>query len=473
MSAAISASPLARLAWRPLPLALLLALATGGCVLAPTPTVEELTEQLTARAPLPVEWQAGGGLSGSVEDNWLASFGDAGLEQLVAEAMAYNADLRAAAARVERAAAIVRIASSEFYPSVNLIASESIENTGDSSGLDGWIVNASWEADVWGRVRYGARAERAQYASTAADFEYARQSLAALVAKSWFLATETYLQEALIAEMYEASLSLLTLAEQRYNVGVGGELDVASARVTTLAYRDSLRQVQLAETQALRALEILLGRYPAADISVPNQFGGLAAGVPTGLPSELLERRPDIIAAQNRVAAAFDLVQQAQAARLPRLSLTGGGSSLSSDLFVLEDRDNPVWSLGAQLLAPIFAGGELKANVAIRTAEQEQALAEFVQTTLSAFDDVESALSTELALQDREEILASAVVDAERAVELAETRYRVGSGDLRAVEQEQLDYHAVRMSLLRVQSERRLQRVNLHLALGGNFESTT
>jgi len=145
---------------------------------------------------------------------------------------------------------------------------------------------------------------------------------------------------------------------------------------------------------------------------------------------------------------------------------------VGSDLFILEDRDKPVCSLGAQLLASLFTGGELKANVAVRTAEQEEALAGFVQTALSAFDEVESALSSESALLDREAILQAAVVDARRAVELAETRYRIGSGDLRAVEQEQLDYHAVRMNLLRVQSERRLQRVNLHLALGGDFEAT-
>jgi outer membrane protein TolC len=230
--------------------------------------------------------------------------------------------------------------------------------------------------------------------------------------------------------------------------------------------------VELAREQALRALELLLGRYPSAQIAVPATFDALPPSIPVGLPSELLERRPDMIAAENRVAAAFNLVQEAEAARLPRFSLTGSVSSISSDLFVLTDRDNPVWSIGGSVFAPLFRGGALRAQVVIRTTEQDEAMAGYVQTALKAFGDVENALSSEFALQDREGILDAAVVDAERTVELAETRYRVGSGDLRAVEQEQLRYHSTRMNLLRVRSERRVQRVNLHLALGGSFETT-
>jgi NodT family efflux transporter outer membrane factor (OMF) lipoprotein len=301
---------------------------------------------------------------------------------------------------------------------------------------------------------------------------FARESLAAMVAKSWFLATETLLQRQYLIEMVEAATSLVALAEDRQRIGIGSELDVRSARVSLATYRDGLRQVELAREQALRALELLLGRYPSAQIAVPAMFAALPAGVPVGLPSELLERRPDMIAAENRIAAAFNLVQEAEAARLPRFSLTGSVSSISSDLFVLTDRDNPVWSIGGSVFAPLFQGGALRAQVVIRTTEQDEAMAGYVQTALKAFGDVENALSSEFALQDREGILDAAVVDAERTVELAETRYRVGSGDLRAVEQEQLRYHSTRMNLLRVRSERRVQRVNLHLALGGSFETT-
>jgi outer membrane protein TolC len=151
--------------------------------------------------------------------------------------------------------------------------------------------------------------------------------------------------------------------------------------------------------------------------------------------------------------------------------LSGSVSSISSDVFVLEDRDNPVWSLGGQIFAPLFAGGALKAQVDLRTAEQQQAIAAYGATALQAFGDVEDALASQVALQDRLAILETAVVQAERALQIAETRYRVGSVDLRRVQEQQIAYLGSRMSLIRVRAEQRVQRVNLHLALGGNFDA--
>jgi NodT family efflux transporter outer membrane factor (OMF) lipoprotein len=441
----------------------------GGCVLAPPPTSEELQDTEMGQAPPPAEWTASGASPGSVQDDWLATFADTKLEALVAEAMEFNGDLQAAAARAEQAAAYVRAAGGELFPAVAALGRGGGEMSGDDSGLAGWLVSASWELDVWGRVRYSKRSAEEQYASTEADYFYARQSLAALVAKSWFLATEATLQAALLTQAVDAAAKLQELAERRLQVGIGNEIDVASARVTLQTYRDSLRQVQLAQEQSLRALELLIGRYPSAEILVPVEFSSLISGVPAGLPSELLERRPDVIAAEKRVAAAFSRVKEAQAARLPSISITGSASDISSDLFLLQDRDNPVWSAGGQILAPLFTGGALKAQVEIRTAEQKQAIAHYVQTALNAFGDVENALSSELALKQRESILTAAVVDAARALELAQTRYRVGLGDMRSVQQQQVTYISSKMNLLRVQSEQRVQRVNLHLALGGDF----
>ncbi len=277
------------------------------------------------------------------------------------------------------------------------------------------------------------------------------------------------MQRQLLTEAVDATTKLVDFSERRLKVGIGNELDVISARVTLQTYRDSLRQVQLANEQSLRALELLIGRYPGADIVVPSEFRELGSVVPAGLPSELLERRPDVRAAEQRVAAAFSRVKEAQAARLPKISITGGVSDITSELFVLQDRENPVWSVGGQILAPLFTGGTLKAQVEIRTAEQKQAVAHYVQTALKAFGDVENAMSSELALRQRESILTAAAADAGRALELAQTRYRIGLGDLRSVQQQQVAYLSSKMNLLRVKSEQRVQRVNLHLALGGNF----
>jgi NodT family efflux transporter outer membrane factor (OMF) lipoprotein len=445
-------------------------LAVAGCVAIPPPSAEDLRKDVTANAKLPEQWSAHGAAAGAVADDWLATFSDPQLQALVAEAMQYNGDLRVAAARAEQAAAYIGVAGGARFPQVGATAREGGQTSGDNSGLKGWLLSASWELDLWGRVRYNTRSYKEQYASASADLRFARQSLAAMVAKSWFLATEARLQSELITEMVQASESVLKLADDRSRVGIGSELDVVSARVNLQNLRDSLRQVQLTYEQSLRALEVLVGRYPSAELAVPAQFGNLTGNIPAGLPSELLERRPDVIAAQARVAAAFNRVKEAQAARLPRISLTGSGASISSELFVLQDRENPTWSVGGTILAPLFTGGSLKAQVQVRTAEQKQALALYVQTALRAFGDVENALSSGIALQEREAILSAAVADAARALQLSQTRYQVGSGDLRSVQQQELAYLNTRTNLLRVQSEQRVQRVNLHLALGGNFE---
>ena len=450
-------------------LRLLAVAALAGCALVPPPSQEDLAKEVLPTTPVPPQWMAGHPGAGEVQGNWLATFGDPQLDALVAEAIQYNGDLRLAGARVEQAAAYVRVAGGELYPTVDALARGGGKLSGDNTGLSGVLVSASWEIDVWGRVRYTKRTAEEQYASVDADYIYARQSLAAMVAKSWFLATEAAMQQALLSEMVDSSTRLLDLATNRLHVGIGSDYDVAVARLNLQTYRDSLRQVQLAGEQSLRALELLIGRYPAAELEAPTRFPDLASTVPAGLPSELLERRPDVIAAQKRVAAAFSRVKEAEAARLPRFSLTGGGSSISSDLFVLKDRENPIWSIGGAVFAPLYRGGALKAQVEVRTAEQKQAVAQYVTTALKAFGDVESALSSEFALEEREAILMAAVSDAERALRIAETRYRVGPGDLRSVEQQQLAFHSSRMTLLRVQSERRVQRVNLYLALGGNF----
>jgi len=254
-------------------------------------------------------------------------------------------------------------------------------------------------------------------------------------------------------------------------VGKGDEYDVATGVASLETFRDVVAQLELARSQALRALETLIGRYPAAAVEVPMRFVATLPAVPVGLPSELLERRPDIIAAERRVASAFYGIEEAKAARLPRISLTASLTSISSDLFVLKERNNPIVSFGAGLFAPIFLGGALQAQVEIRNAEQAQAIAEYGRVTTRAFGEVETALSSGFALDERTTILSRAIVQNERAVEFAQVRYRVGSGDLRAVNQQQLALYSARSAQIHVEAERRVQRVNLYLALGGSFEA--
>lgn len=451
-----------------LPAALLaLPLLFAGCALSPPPAREDLAKAELPNAVVPPAFKSGGA-AGTLQSQWLASFNDAELLRLADEALLHNLDLRLAATRVEAAAASARIADGNLYPGVDLAARSKGNATGSSGQLSGAVISASWELDVWGRIRYGARSAESQYASAAADLRAAQQSIVATLAQSWFLAVEAMQQRALLAEMLTAAERLVTLSEQRLNVGAGAEVDVTLARANLETLRDRARQVELAIEQSRRALEMLLGRYPATEIAVATQFASLPPPAITGVPAELLERRPDVIAAERRVAAAFDRVGEAQAARLPRISLSAAASWLSSSIFVLQERDDPTVGLGATLLFSIFNAGQLQAQVELRTAEQKQAAAQWAQTAQRAFNEVEGALSQEAALAARTAILERGVAEQARALTLQETRYRVGSGDLRAVAQQQLSLTDARLALLRVQSEQRVQRVALHLALGGD-----
>ena len=446
-----------------------LAAALAGCVLNPPPTTDELRRDALPHTNIPPGWKAAGGIAAPVADRWLATFDDPALSALVTEALLYNADLQAAAARVERASAYVAAASGAIFPSVGLAATQS-GKSGGGGGLNAVFLNASLELDVWGRIRYGTAAAEAQSAAVQADYAYARQSLAALVAKSWFVAIEAGLQRAIVVDALNSSDSLLNLSQERLRIGNGNEQAVAEARANSGSYRDTLRQVELSREQALRALELLLGRYPAAEIAVAQQLPPIPPAVSVGVPSELLERRPDVVAGERRVAAAFNRIGEAKAALLPRISLTAGGSSISSDVFVLQDRSNPAFSFGANLIAPIYQGGTLRAQVDIRTAEQKEAVANYARIAQNSFAEVENALGAENALRDRDAILAANITDNTRALELVRIQFRVGSADQRAVEQRQLSLYSAQTNRLRVQTERLAQRVNLYLALGGGFD---
>jgi len=449
---------------------LLLATLLSGCALQSPPEHEELRNQALPDYPLPEAYTAAAGPSGEAAGAWLTSFGDPALVQLVHEALIANLDLRVAAARVEQASAAARLAGATLWPQVNAMARGGGALSGDSSGLEGGGIFANWELDLWGRVRYGREAATKQFESTQLDTEYARQSVAALVAKGWFLALEARAQKAIALEMAQASERLGSLARDRLRVGRGDELEVRQADAQSATFRDVVLQLDLAEQHALRSLEALLGRYPAASVALAADLPAMPGPVPVGLPSQLLERRPDVVAAERRVATAFNRVGEARTAKLPRISLTAAVTSISSELFVLQERDNPVVSAGAAITQPLFLGGALQAQEEGRDAELKAAIADYGRVGAKAFGEVEKALSAGFNLEERWTTLSRAVADNARALELAEIRYRVGSGDLRAVQQQQLALFAARSTQLRARTERLVQRVNLHLALGGGFE---
>ncbi len=440
----------------------------AGCSLLTPPTAEELGKDALPNVSVPQQWKQPAD-PGAVTDSEFWKFNDPALAALVQEALTYNADLRAGAARVEQARGYVTVAGADLMPSVAALAKGGGKWSGDYSGMQTALIGATWELDVWGRQRYGARAATDSYASAELDYEYARQSLTAWVVRSWLLAVQTTEQEDLLREMVQSSGKLVEMAQLRLKAGIGDEKDVSQAQANLGEYRDVLRQVQLARTNSLRALEVLLGRYPGAEVRTAARLPAMPGPVPAGLPSELLERRPDVVAAERRVAAAFNLTQEARAARLPKLSLTATFGAVSSDLIVLQNKDNPTFGLGGNLLWPLFTAGALKAQVDIRTAEQQEAVADYATIGLRAFDEVEGSLASESALRERQEILKQVAADNRRSMELATVQYKIGSADLRSVLQEQLRLYGTLMTLVQIQGERLAQRVNLYLALGGGF----
>ena len=452
--------------------ALLAAGLLAGCATKSPPTRAEIHQQSGTLTNLVLtnSWKAAPVSANAIKDNWLTTFEDAQLDALVVEALTNNPDLRVAATKVEQAEQYVQLAKAALRPTVYLLGNGGL-NMGGGDALNAISLGASWEPDLWGRMRYGRNAAQATYASVQADFEFSRQSLAATIARSWFTVTETWQQQQIADAMFKAAQELVTLATQRQNIGAGTEQDVVLARASLGTYQDNARQVRLAHEQALRALELLLGRYPAAELVVRHDLTSLPGDIPAGLPIEMLERRPDMVAAERRVAAAFNRVGEAKAAILPRLILNANVAAIDSDILQLKsDFENPTGGAGGKVLAPIYQGGALKAQARIRTVEQKEAVAQYARLALRALGDVENALAAGQALVDREQVLRKVMADSERALALAQTSYRVGSGDLRAVQLQQLNVHAARLALLRVQSEQLAQRVNLHLALGGSFQ---
>ena len=443
----------------------------ASCALQSPPTLPDIHQQsgTLTNLLLTEPWKAGA-LAGPVTDNWLASFNDTALSALVAEAMANNPDLRVGATRVAQAAQYVELAKAALRPAINFFGTGG-SNMGGGDALQVLSLGVSWEADVWGRLRYSRAAYEATYASAQSDFEFARQSLAATMAKSWFTASETWLQQQIAEEMIVAAAELVTLAERRWQVGIGNEQDVALARANLGTFQDTAKQVRLAHSQALRAVELLLGRYPGAELVARHDLPVLPGPVPAGLPLEMLERRPDMVAAERRVAAAFNRVGEAKAARLPRLTLNANVADIQSDILQLQsDFENPTGGAGANLLAPIYQGGALRTQVEIRTLEQREAIAQYANLALRALGDVENALAAGQNLAERDQLLQATVAFNQRALELAQMNYRVGTIDLRAVQQQQLSVHTSRLTLLRVQSEQLAQRANLYLAVGGSFQ---
>jgi len=448
-----------------------------GCSVALVACVGQPVEKL----PLPVpqkQWSAQYPAATGDPNRWLEDFQAPGLRELIQEALAHNYDLQIAGARLEAARARATISGAPRWPEVDLGFQASRRRfivNGDPNNvrksrifnLDGTI---SWEADVWGRLGNTARAASAEADAAQADFRGARLLLAANVARGWFAVIESELQVQLATRTLESFHRSNAVIEERYRRGLVTALDVRLSRENVASAEAVFAQRQRVREERIRALEVVLGRQPVKQLETIAQLPSVRRDVPAGLPAELLERRPDLVAEERRLLAAGERVDAARKNRLPGIRLTATGGTASDQIHELLDWDRLVWSLIGGITQPLFAGGRLRAEEALSRAQHREVWANYARTVLTALQEVETALASESLYESQEAALARAAQEAKEAAELAMSRYQLGLVDIITLQETQRRAFTAESSYLITARERLNNRVSLYLALGGDFE---
>lgn len=420
----------------------------------------------------PADWSGGDDAAGAMSQNWLADFADPRLNALVAEALANNTDIAAAVARFDQAAESARIAGAPRLPSLNATgdaSSSRFEVNNTSTETFGVGLAASWEADVWGRVRDGARAGALDADAAAADLADAQLSIAGAVALAWFDLVEARLLRELSQDELETQERSLRLTQRRYERGVTGALDVRLARSAVATAEAALAQSEDLEERSARSLEVLLARYPGAELDAAAALPVLPPLTGLGAPGDILARRPDLRAAEARLDAAGLRSDVARKALLPQLTLTASGGTSAG---VLEDAFDPeqiVSRAAGSLVAPLFQGGRLRAEVRRSDAAVRAQVAAYAGAVLTAYQEAENALASEDALARQDVARAVAADEAVEAERLAERNYTRGVGTIFDLLNAQSRRINAERSLISVRKERVANRVRLHLAVGGGF----
>ena len=433
---------------------------------------EEREQAIEKAVETPASWAVDIAENAESPTRWLESFNDPMLLKLIEEGKANNIDLQVAAGNMDKAWLLAKQSGAALKP----IADLSLGRT-RSGSADGGVSNSnvtvglqvSWELDVWGRVRSGIHAAEARAQAAEADYIFAQHSLSANIAKSYLKVIEAKLQ----ADIRRKNLTILEktmrITKVKYDNGMSSAQDVALNRANLASAQEQLVTIEGSQRDAIRALEVLLGHYPNAALEIPNVLPDLPPSPPAGIPSDILERRPDIVSAERQIASAFDATDQAKAARLPRFSLTSTVSGASSSLSDVIDPANVAWQLGANLLAPLFDGGRRKIDVEIATVEQKQAISNYAQKALTAFSEVENNLDQGRVLADRETALLEVQTQSNKAYRIAEIRYKEGESDLLDTLLIQQQAIAAESNLLSIKRSQLEQRINLYLSLGGSW----
>ncbi len=443
----------------------------------PSPVKSQVPNAWTAR-PTPSDSQR-------IKINWWRDFQDTQLDSLITNALKYNYNLKAAAQRVQAARAQATIVGAPLFPQVSLGLNGAkrrqnfigfpIPGSGGGGVLSttattyGASTNLNWEIDLWGRLRNDQAAALADYQGVQADHMGARLSLSGQTTKAWFAAIEARRQLDLAQSTRDNFQAVNDQIQTRYESGLRPPLDLRLSLSNVATAEAVVAQRRQQYDGSVRQLEILLGRYPAADLAIAQDLLPMPAPIPAGLPADLIARRPDLMIAERQVAAANARVKVAKRARYPSFSLTSSGGASSANLSNLLSGDFIVWSFAGNLLQPLFQGGRLRAGIKLAEANQEQALAGFAEQALRAYGEVESALMAETYLRDRENALREASEQAVAARELAENRYTRGVSDVITLLGSQRRAFEAEGQYLTVRRQRLDARVDLYLALGGGF----
>ena len=463
------------------PLSLLpLAVLCAGCA------ITSPSSRMAEAGDAPGRWSATPMASKGVDTDWVARFGGRDLKVLVKEAYEANHDLKAAAARVERAEVLAKASGAAARPQVNAALNGSRDKRnfigfpfgggGVASNINnsyGAQLSLSWELDLWGRIRAGQSAALADLESQGQQYRAARASLAAQVVRAWLVVAELNGQIELAKLALQSRMDTAESVRGRFERAVGGQQATASqvrlAQTDVETARANLAARHAERDQAMRQLEVLLGRYPSAKIVGTSQLPSLKKMPPAGLPSELLLRRPDILAAERQLAASGSRRKEAFLAFFPSFSLTGSSGRSTEQLGDIADSDFGVWSIAGQLAQPILSGGQLSANLKARSAEEKEALANLQKVVLQGFSEVEIALAAEQFLAMRVKAIEDGAELARDAEESARQEFALGTTDVLTLLQAtsrriELDSQALTLRRLRLDN-----RVNLHLALGGDY----
>ncbi len=428
-------------------------------------------DDVTIRTP--GSWAAASaGSEGRISTGWLADFGDADMTRTVNQTLAHNRSLKAAAARLREAQETTIVARASMLPSIGVSGSVADTERSDSDSTQSHSLNlaASWEPDLWGRLRNLTTAAEADERAALEDYRGARLSLAANAAKAWCNLISSEQEVALASVTLESFEKNLRIIERNYKGTGEGALDIQFGRTNVSSARRALESRKLDREESARALEVLLGSYPSGTSRNPRELPHMKTSVPAGLPADLVDRRPDLAVARARLFASAERADAARKALLPSFSITGNGGSSTTRLGELLDADGLATTIAARFTQVITQGGALSADARAALARNEARLHDYTQAALEAFREVEATLAADRSLARQETFLSSELEQAALAEKQAERDYSEGiNPNILSVLEAQRRANNARGSMIRLRNQRLQNRIDLHLALGGDF----